>query len=114
MGTQIAKAVGYTVVKGRYGYRLVDPDGNFLTFPQTSEEDAWSFVPPLDTWEGVGLVLKWLDQCGVCFQIINYGDASEPWIIKGDTGAFSTSVLHSAKTDDFPKAICQFTLEVSK
>ncbi len=95
MGTQIAKAVGYTVVKGRYGYRLVDPDGNFLTFPQTSEEDAWSFAPPLDTWEGVGLVLKWLAEHG-CY--------SFPGILD----------MELANTDDWPKAICGFALEATK
>lgn len=92
MGTQIAKAVGYTVVKGRYGYRLVDPDGNFLTFPQTSEEDAWSFVPPLDTWEGVGLVLKWL--------VDHRPD-------------FPDRCLDFWR-DDFPKVLCEMVLEVSK
>jgi hypothetical protein len=116
MGTQIAEAVGYKVVKGRYGYRLVDPDGNFLTFPQTSEEDAWSFAPPLDTWDGVGLVLKWLGEHDHYFEIYYQSLEDEPWRIRDDTDEFHMDCLEkSSKTvDDFPKAICEFLLEVSK
>jgi hypothetical protein len=89
MGTQIAKAVGYKVVKGRFGYRLMDPGGNFLTPPQLTEEDAWSFVPQLDTWENIGLVTRWLMQ----------------------EHAQSIAHLLCSTGDEFPRALCQYALE---
>lgn len=94
--------MGYRVVKHPNPewdwLSLLDPQGEEVDYgecPPFDEEEAWSNLPPLDTWEGVGLVLKWLAENG-CY--------SFPGILDMDLD----------NIDDWPKAICEYALEVSE
>lgn len=94
---QVAETIGYWVEpRGAYYFRLHDPDGNVVRGSEIceSEQEAWLYTPPLDSWEGVGLVIKWLMQ--------------DP------SNAQTISHLLCARTENFPKALCEFVLEVSK
>ena len=109
---RVAERLGFKVVKVGSLYSLIAPDPHECHYYLRAEDDAWACAPPLDTWEGVGLVLKWLSK-EVDFKIDVSGD-EEPWHISRDTGSFFTSILMTATTDDLPTAICKFLLEVSE
>jgi hypothetical protein len=101
-------------------WHLLDPKGHSITFPPFgyNEEEAWDDCPPLDTWEGAGLVLKWLGEHNYYFEIFYEGCyRDEPYVIRDSTdeGLCGKGIERTSKTvDDFPKAICEFLLEVTK
>ena len=115
---RVAERMGYKVVRVPDEpwphYDVINPQGEVVCSRRIEEmEDAeLSSFPPFDTWEGVGLVLKWLSK-EVDFKIDVSGD-EQPWHISRDTGSFFTSILMTATTDDLPTAICKFLLEVSE
>jgi hypothetical protein len=71
-----------------------------------TEEDAWSFLPPLETWEYIGLVLKWL-QANIPYEIYLENNSS-CIVYKGLIEEIAES------PDDLPRAICEFAVRKGK
>lgn len=117
---QVAERMGYRVEvnEGSMQCALLDPYGKEIAWNITTD-DLWKYdLPPLDTWEGVGLVLKWLGEHNYYFEIFYEGCyRDEPYVIRDSTdeGLCGKGIERTSKTvDDFPKAICEFLLEVTK